>query len=274
MAIYGRVISKYRKLQNLTQKDLAEKLFVSPQTVSKWENDQSEPNLATIKQLADLFGISVDDFFEEGRKFAKEETEISPDVLRCEMCLEAIKEDKVFAPGEKVLCDKCKEELEKEEKFYDKYEDKKENKATKKNIEGIIPFYIGWGVGLAVFIIVLITAIVDKELNGFSDVVLMPFFMSLFVMSFLTQMIYNSWLKNFIAYFMGRKFRRPGIIFELSLTGILKLIFVKILFGLLVLLFTLVIFVIGLILGIIISPVSYLVELITKIKKGFDYELV
>lgn len=274
MAIYGRVISKYRKLQNLTQKDLAEKLFVSPQTVSKWENNQSEPNLATIKQLADLFGISVDDFFEEGRKFAKEEKESSFDVLRCEMCLEAIKEDKVFEPGEKVLCDKCKEELEKEEKFYEKYEDNKEKKATKGNLKGIIPFYIGWSAGLALFIITLIAAIIDKELNGFAAVVLMPFFVSFFVMCFLTQMIYNSWLREFVGYFIGKRFRPPGIIFELSLIGILKLIFVKILFGLLVLLFTLTVFVIGLILGIIISPVSYIVELITKIKKGFDYELV
>src|SRR5690554_4654243 len=96
MAMYGKVISKYRRLENLTQKDLAEKLFVSPQTVSKWENNQSEPNLATIKQLADLFGISVDDFFEEEKTFSEKEAASNVDVLKCEMCLDIIDEDKTF----------------------------------------------------------------------------------------------------------------------------------------------------------------------------------
>jgi len=49
-----------RKRLGLTQDALAEQLGVTAQAVSKWENDQSCPDIATLPKLADLFGVSVD----------------------------------------------------------------------------------------------------------------------------------------------------------------------------------------------------------------------
>lgn len=58
-------ILKLRTEQNLSQGDLAERLEVSRQSVSKWETAQSVPDLDKIIKLADLFGISVDELVRE-----------------------------------------------------------------------------------------------------------------------------------------------------------------------------------------------------------------
>ena len=50
-----------RKLSQLTQEDIAEKLGVTRQSVAKWESGESIPDLDKCKQLADIFGVSLDD---------------------------------------------------------------------------------------------------------------------------------------------------------------------------------------------------------------------
>ena len=56
----GKRIAINRKKLNLTQDQLAEKLGVTAQAVSKWENDQSCPDISMLPRLAELFGISID----------------------------------------------------------------------------------------------------------------------------------------------------------------------------------------------------------------------
>ena len=56
----GTNLKQLRKERNLTQEDLAECLGVSPQTVSKWENNISMPDLSMLPVLADYFGTTVD----------------------------------------------------------------------------------------------------------------------------------------------------------------------------------------------------------------------
>ena len=50
-----------RKLNKLTQEELAEKLDVSRQTLSKWETGESVPDIDKCKKLAEVFGVSLDD---------------------------------------------------------------------------------------------------------------------------------------------------------------------------------------------------------------------
>ena len=57
----GKRIMENRKRLGLTQDALAEKLGVTAQAVSKWENDLSCPDIATLPKLADIFHISVDE---------------------------------------------------------------------------------------------------------------------------------------------------------------------------------------------------------------------
>jgi transcriptional regulator with XRE-family HTH domain len=56
----GKKIQELRKQNNLSQEQLAEKLLVSRQAVSKWELDQSVPDTDKVILLSDLFEISTD----------------------------------------------------------------------------------------------------------------------------------------------------------------------------------------------------------------------
>ncbi len=57
----GNRISRLRKAKAMSQETLAEHLGVSSQAVSKWENDQSCPDIALLPQLAKLLGMTVDE---------------------------------------------------------------------------------------------------------------------------------------------------------------------------------------------------------------------
>ena len=69
MKTLGTKISEYRKLKQMTQEDLATKLNVTSQAVSKWENDLSIPDLPILIELADLFQVTLDELIRE-RKVA------------------------------------------------------------------------------------------------------------------------------------------------------------------------------------------------------------
>lgn len=61
MQTLGKKISQYRKMKGMTQEELAEKMNVSSQAVSKWENDLSIPDLPVLIELADCFNVSLDE---------------------------------------------------------------------------------------------------------------------------------------------------------------------------------------------------------------------
>lgn len=50
-----------RKLNNMTQEDVAEKVGVSRQAVAKWESGETAPDLERARLLAEVFGVSLDD---------------------------------------------------------------------------------------------------------------------------------------------------------------------------------------------------------------------
>ena len=62
------IISTLRQKHNLTQDDLAEKLFVTRQAVSRWENGETTPNPETLKQLSRLFDVSINTLLGSPRK--------------------------------------------------------------------------------------------------------------------------------------------------------------------------------------------------------------
>ena len=67
MSLSEKILSLRTGL-GLSQEELAEKLEVSRQSVSKWETGQSVPDLDKLIRLADLFGISVDELVREGER--------------------------------------------------------------------------------------------------------------------------------------------------------------------------------------------------------------
>lgn len=58
-------ITKYRKQCKLTQAELAEKINYSDKAISKWECGDGVPDIVVLKQLADIFGITVDELISE-----------------------------------------------------------------------------------------------------------------------------------------------------------------------------------------------------------------
>ena len=57
----GANIASYRKSLGLTQAGLAEKLNYSDKAISKWERGESVPDVLTLTQLAEVYGVTVDD---------------------------------------------------------------------------------------------------------------------------------------------------------------------------------------------------------------------
>lgn len=57
----GKFISALRRANGMTQRELADKLFVSDKTVSRWERDECAPDIALIPIIADLFGVTSDE---------------------------------------------------------------------------------------------------------------------------------------------------------------------------------------------------------------------
>ncbi len=59
----GSTIAFYRRLNALTQEELAGRLGVSPQAVSKWEQQISFPDILLLPLLSETFNISIDELF-------------------------------------------------------------------------------------------------------------------------------------------------------------------------------------------------------------------
>lgn len=60
----GKIIRRLRFKANLTQEQLADKLGIGPQSVSKWETGAAMPDITTLPMLAEVFGVSIDDLFD------------------------------------------------------------------------------------------------------------------------------------------------------------------------------------------------------------------
>ncbi|ANB56602.1 helix-turn-helix family protein [Anoxybacillus sp. B7M1] len=58
---FAEKLKKERKNKGWSQEELAEKLFVSRQSVSKWENGQNYPSIEIIIKLSDLFDVTIDE---------------------------------------------------------------------------------------------------------------------------------------------------------------------------------------------------------------------
>lgn len=61
----GKKIAALRKQQSLKQEDLARMLNISPQAVSKWENDVSCPDISILPHLAKILSVSIDELLSD-----------------------------------------------------------------------------------------------------------------------------------------------------------------------------------------------------------------
>ena len=64
----GEFLKQLRKEKNLTQEQLAEKLFVSGRTVSRWETGSNMPDLSVLVELADYYDVDIREIIDGERK--------------------------------------------------------------------------------------------------------------------------------------------------------------------------------------------------------------
>ena len=62
----GKFIAKKRKTMNMTQNELAEKLYITDKAVSKWERGLSFPDISILIPLAEILNISLYDLLKGG----------------------------------------------------------------------------------------------------------------------------------------------------------------------------------------------------------------
>ncbi len=77
----GKRIAVLRKEKGLKQEELAQLLGVSGQAVSKWENDQTCPDISLLPQLAKILGVSVDELL-SGKQETAPAVQILPEEKR------------------------------------------------------------------------------------------------------------------------------------------------------------------------------------------------
>lgn len=76
MTKISKNIKRLRNARNISQEALAEKLFISRQAVSSWENDRTQPDIEMISKLAEVFNVSIEELiYGEKRKLELENEE-------------------------------------------------------------------------------------------------------------------------------------------------------------------------------------------------------
>lgn len=74
---FSNQLKKYRNIHQLSQEALAEKIYVTRQTISKWENDKSYPDIHNLIALSVLFDISLDELVKGDVHIMKEQIDLT-----------------------------------------------------------------------------------------------------------------------------------------------------------------------------------------------------
>ena len=96
----GAVIRELREKKHLTQAELAEKLFISDKTVSKWENGKGYPDVTLLEPIAQVFGVSVAELL-SGR--AVSNVNVSANMMRSKFCVCPVCGNIIHSMGEAAI---------------------------------------------------------------------------------------------------------------------------------------------------------------------------
>lgn len=98
--VTGAIIRELREKQRLTQAELAERLYVSDKTVSKWENGKGYPDISLLESIAKVFGVSVTELL-AGK--AVSNVNVSGNMLRAKLCVCPVCGNVINSMGEAVV---------------------------------------------------------------------------------------------------------------------------------------------------------------------------
>lgn len=232
----GEKIKNLRMVNSLTQKDLAEKLFVTAQAVSRWENNEVEPSITTLTEMAKIFNISISELLGESVQQQQEVSVVSaepskPVLAVCECCNKPIyngadivrKTEYVGRSTiKKVICKTC-DKKQKEEEFK-----RKVTHGLQQRKKSFV-----WG-GVFSGLITLIALIITLSLEQSTGVVLLSVLGgAMFFPCISCLYLKNNFIEDIIVGVASWSIRFPGLIFTLDLDGIVWFLTVKLLFGVL-----------------------------------------
>ncbi len=298
---FGERIRKLRVEANLTQKDLADKLNVTYQTVSKWETDINEPDLSTLKELAKILNCSVEYLLsdeEEAKEKPIEESNVGEEIK--EETKETLEDTSVSETNESmkaiVVCKHCGKELSEEDKIHhiettsptglkeeanicdacftksknkQSQHVKEEKKSKHKNIFVQIASRkdrkpLIWSIILCItaFIATLVICIMNYDSLGIWLTIGLPFIVSYCVISELYCIFSASWISEVFSEVASWSIRFPGIIFSLDWDGLKFLIIMKIIFWVLGAIIGICTFILALIISTILSIFTFIPLLI------------
>ena len=80
------ILCQLRNRKGMSQDELAEKVFVTRQAVSRWENGETTPNVETLKLLSKVFDVSINTLLGSPRKLISKETDGSFNEEYCKWC--------------------------------------------------------------------------------------------------------------------------------------------------------------------------------------------
>lgn len=258
----GEKIKMQRVRNRLTQKDLADQVHVTFQTVSKWENDENEPDVATLRELAKLFHCSIDYLASPD----EEEQKPEPVVVAAAPAPQApVVEQKTVVIHQKEMhvCERCKKDipegdLEMEQicvkhahrgrsavyrqGYYHKSclaAKHQEEAALAKKIKDehasrTKKISFGWSipVGAVVFIIALIVFLTSSSVATF-PAILLSLLIGYAMFAMLYCILTGSYIADVFVWCAKLSIRFPGIIFSWDIGGFIFLITMKLLFAIL-----------------------------------------
>lgn len=268
----GANIKKLRLQHGMTQKNLADKLFVSSQAVSRWENGEVEPSIGTVMELAKIFGVTADEILgleprersEKNTQEEKQKEEVPPQILTlCEKCNRPIyHSNEIIREDGMILCTKCNKENE--EKKREVEERKQDNIARSARKKRILSFVFG-SLAAVIFFICILNAsdLFDTNKQMITSAIFVPISMFTFVSCCILN---NNFVGHMVLKIATWSIKMPGLIFAFDLDGCLWFIGMKILFAILGIVFGILMFMLALTIGAIVSIFVYPYAIIMNIK--------
>ena len=266
----GENIKRLRTANGLTQKELAEKLFVTAQAVSRWENGEVEPSATTIYEMSKIFNVSIDELFGKSAPEVKVEKEVVVEkeyvytepkqiLAVCSQCNKAIYKESDIVRGvganpNVAICKKCHEKNLAQRKAVVEASYKAEVAyGVKQRKKSFV-----WGgiiAGLVLALIIWLFSLAETDATTY--VVGVVFAISIF--TFVSCLfLKNNFVGEMVLEIISWGFVKfPGIIFGLSVDGCLFFIAVKLLFWLLGMLLACVVTLLAFVLGTVVSLFVY-----------------
>ena len=288
----GSKIKELRNSNGMTQKELSEKLNVTAQAVSRWESDEVEPSVGTIKQMATIFNVSTDELLgnETEPKIVEVEKIVEkPIVVEKPVMVEkdVVVEKPIQLHAVVGVCDYCKKPIyDNEEFFKDRHHGRgysteylmhtecgrtKVAIAKKQQAEsnrrrlllsiflGILAFAISFGIFAFVATHSDDTATMFVVGSIFS--VAMFTMVSCFILD-------NNFVFDLFTDIAGWSIHFPGIIFSFDLEGLKFLILMKLLFAVIGIIISVLAFIFALVLCGFLSLFTYPFALYKNIKNN------